>query len=72
VEDQRRVGRVPEEELLKDIDDNREGNQASEASGDLYANALLEEQLGCWMASGILKDAHLWELRTKFWFPRNR
>lgn len=62
VEDKRRVGRVPEKELLHDIDEDRERDEASEANGDLGANALLKVQLGQGMASGILEDAHRCEL----------
>lgn len=62
MEDERRVGRVPEEELLNDIDEDRERDDAGDANGDLGANSLLEVQLGQGMASGILDDAHLCEL----------
>lgn len=62
MEDKRRVGRVPEEELLNDIEEDGERNNASDANDDLGANSLLEVQLGQRMASGILNDAHLCEL----------
>jgi hypothetical protein len=62
VEDKRRIGRVPEEELLHDIDEDGERDKARDANGDLGANALLKVQLGQGMASGILDDAHRCEL----------
>jgi hypothetical protein len=60
VKDHRRLVGVLEEQLLQDIDEDGEGNEAGSANGDLRANALLEVELGHPMVGGILEDAHLW------------
>lgn len=62
MEDKRRVGRVPEEELLHDVDEDGERDNANDANSDLGADSLLKVQLGQGMASGILDDAHRCEL----------
>lgn len=58
VENHGRVGGVLEEQLLDDIEEDDDGEEASNANGDLRANALLKVELRRRMAEGILEDAH--------------
>jgi hypothetical protein len=62
VENHRRVGGVREEQLLGDIEEDGDGEKASNGNGDLRANALLKVELRSRMAEGILEDAHRWGL----------
>lgn len=59
MEHHRRLVGALEEQLLQDIEDDGEGDEAGGANGDLRAYALLEVELGHPMVGGILEDAHL-------------